>query len=93
MEITTLDIHDILKAIPHRYPFLLVDRILEHVPGKRIVGLKNVTLNEPFFTGHFPENPVMPGVLIVEAMAQVGAVGYFAGREPNKMMFLATKLS
>lgn len=65
---------EIIKALPHRYPFLLVDRILEHEPGKRIVGLKNVTINEPFFQGHFPGHPIMPGVLIVECMAQVGGL-------------------
>ena len=65
---------EIIKALPHRYPFLLVDRILEHEPGKRIVGLKNVTINEPFFQGHFPGHPIMPGVLIVESMAQVGGL-------------------
>jgi len=65
---------EIQKLIPHRYPFLLVDRILELEPGVRAVGIKNVTMNEPFFQGHFPGNPLMPGVLIVEALAQVGAV-------------------
>ncbi len=69
-----LDIHRILDYIPHRYPFLLVDRILEFEAGKRIVGLKNVTMNEPYFQGHYPGHPVMPGVLIVEAMAQVGGL-------------------
>lgn len=69
-----LDINAILKALPHRYPFLLVDRILELEPQKRIVGLKNVTINEPFFAGHFPGRPIMPGVLIIEAMAQMGGV-------------------
>lgn len=69
-----LDINEILEYMPHRYPFLLVDRILEFEPGKRIVGLKNVTMNEPFFQGHYPGHPVMPGVLIVEAMAQVGGL-------------------
>lgn len=69
-----MDINEIAARIPHRYPFLLVDRILEIEPGKRGVGLKNVTMNEPFFQGHFPGRPIMPGVLIVEALAQVGAV-------------------
>ncbi len=71
---TVMDIDEIMKIIPHRYPFLLVDRILEFEAGKRIVGVKNVTINEPFFQGHFPGHPVMPGVLIIEAMAQVGGV-------------------
>jgi 3-hydroxyacyl-[acyl-carrier-protein] dehydratase len=71
----------IRDLIPHRYPFLLVDRIEELEAGVRAVGVKNVTQNEPFFQGHFPDYPVMPGVLIVEAMAQVGAVGVMAGGE------------
>jgi beta-hydroxyacyl-ACP dehydratase FabZ len=71
---TSYDINRILEFLPHRYPFILVDRITEILPGERIVGLKNVTINEPFFQGHFPQMPVMPGVLIVEAMAQVGGV-------------------
>ncbi len=71
---TLLDIREIMKNLPHRYPFLLVDRILELEPGKKVVGLKNVTMNEPFFQGHFPNTPIMPGVLIVEAMAQCGGV-------------------
>lgn len=69
-----MDIHEILKYLPHRYPILLVDRILECEPGKRIVGVKNVSINEPFFQGHFPHHPVMPGVLIIEALAQVSAI-------------------
>jgi 3-hydroxyacyl-[acyl-carrier-protein] dehydratase len=69
-----LTIEQIQALLPHRYPFLLVDRILENEPGKRAVGLKNVTVNEPFFQGHFPGRPIMPGVLIVEAMAQVGGI-------------------
>ena len=69
-----LDINEIMKILPHRPPFLLVDRITEMETGKRIVGLKNVTINEPFFPGHFPGHPVMPGVLIIESMAQVACV-------------------
>jgi 3-hydroxyacyl-[acyl-carrier-protein] dehydratase len=69
-----LDIDRIMATIPHRYPFLLIDRIEEHEPGVRAVGTKNVTANEWYFQGHFPEYPVMPGVLIIEALAQVGAV-------------------
>jgi len=69
-----MDIRRILEILPHRYPILLVDRILESEAGRRIVGIKNVTFNEPFFQGHFPGHPIMPGVLIVEAMAQTGGV-------------------
>src|ERR1700716_2434199 len=69
---TGLDIHDILKILPHRYPFLLIDRVLELKRKERIVAIKNVTVNEPFFVGHFPGLPIMPGVLIVEAIAQAG---------------------
>ena len=69
-----LDVREIMDRIPHRYPFLLVDRVVELVPGQRIVAIKNVTINEPFFPGHFPGAPVMPGVLIIEALAQAGAV-------------------
>ncbi|MDZ5471848.1 3-hydroxyacyl-ACP dehydratase FabZ [Bacillus sp. 31A1R] len=78
-----LDINEIKKIIPHRYPFLLVDRILEIVDGEKAVGIKNVTANEEFFNGHFPDFPVMPGVLIVEALAQVGAVAML-NKEENK---------
>ncbi|ADQ06446.1 beta-hydroxyacyl-(acyl-carrier-protein) dehydratase FabZ [Caldicellulosiruptor hydrothermalis 108] len=81
------DINRIHEVLPHRYPFLLVDKIVEIEEGKRAKGIKNVTINEPFFQGHFPQNPVMPGVLIVEAMAQVGAVAMlskdeFKGKTP-----------
>lgn len=71
---TDIDITEIMRRIPHRYPFLLVDRAYDYRPHDSIVGVKNVTVNEPYFTGHFPDNPVMPGVLIVESMAQTGAV-------------------
>ncbi len=72
------DIGEIINLLPHRYPFLLVDRVKDFVPGEGIVGIKNVTINEPHFTGHFPQEPVMPGVLIIEAMAQTAAV--YAGK-------------
>ena len=75
--ISTLEIQEIMEFLPHRYPFLLVDRILEYEENQRIVGIKNVTINEPFFTGHFPGVPIMPGVLILESMAQVGGVLVF----------------
>ncbi|HEY4069115.1 MAG TPA: 3-hydroxyacyl-ACP dehydratase FabZ [Burkholderiaceae bacterium] len=69
-----MDIHEIMKRLPHRYPFLLVDRVIELDKGKTIKALKNVTMNEPFFTGHFPNRPVMPGVLMLEALAQAAAI-------------------
>ncbi|MBV6303602.1 3-hydroxyacyl-ACP dehydratase FabZ [Candidimonas humi] len=72
-----LDIKGIMDRLPHRYPMLLIDRVLDMVPGKSIVALKNVSMNEPFFTGHFPHHPVMPGVLIIEAMAQAAALFSF----------------
>jgi 3-hydroxyacyl-[acyl-carrier-protein] dehydratase len=70
----TFDIQEILGLLPHRYPFLLIDRIIEFEPTKRLVAIKNVTINEPFFQGHFPGYPIMPGVLVIEAMAQAGAI-------------------
>ena len=80
-----LDINEIMKILPHRYPFLLVDRIIDGEHGKSCIGLKNVTINEPFFQGHFPGHPVMPGVLIIEAMAQVaGIMAYLASDEATK---------
>ena len=69
-----MDIRQVLEYLPHRYPFLLIDRVVSCEPGKKIVALKNVTINEPFFTGHFPHHPVMPGVLIIEALAQSAAI-------------------
>ena len=80
---TVYDIREIMKFLPHRYPFLLVDRVLEVVPNEKITTLKNVTMNEPFFQGHFPHMPVMPGVLIVEGMAQSGAPDRFGAQTPS----------
>jgi len=89
-DLTTLDSVAIMKIIPHRYPFLLVDRIEELQAGKRAVGLKNVSIGEPFFQGHFADYPVMPGVLIVEALAQVGAVAMLVMDEyKGKIAFFA----
>ena len=76
-----MTIEEIMKVLPHRYPFLLIDRILEIEGRQRIVGMKNVTINEPFFQGHFPGHPIMPGVLIIEAMAQVGGMLLMGGLE------------
>lgn len=80
-----MEITEVLRYLPHRYPFLLVDRVLSLEPGKNIVGLKNVTINEPFFQGHFPHHPVMPGVLMIEALAQASALLAFEtlGQEPD----------
>jgi 3-hydroxyacyl-[acyl-carrier-protein] dehydratase len=97
-----LNIEEIMKILPHRYPFLLVDRIIELLPGERAVGIKNLSVNEPFFPGHFPGHPVMPGVLMIEAMAQVGAcailcdekyqgrLGYLAGVDRIRFKRMAT---
>ncbi len=86
-----MEAEEILRTLPHRYPFLLVDRVLSLEPGRKIVGIKNVALNEPYFQGHFPGYPIMPGVLIVEAMAQVGgilAVRSGESREGDRVFFL-----
>src|SRR5512145_2475960 len=87
-----LGIDEIMSYLPHRYPFLLIDRILEFEPQKRIVAIKNVTINEPFFQGHFPGHPIMPGVLLVEAMAQAGgALAILSESEPEqKLMYFMT---
>ena len=78
-----MDIYEVLKYLPHRYPFLLIDRVMECEPGKRIVALKNVSSNEPHFQGHFPGRPIMPGVLILEAMAQAAGVLVFSAKAPH----------
>ncbi|MBQ0942445.1 3-hydroxyacyl-ACP dehydratase FabZ [Ideonella sp. 4Y16] len=83
MSAPVMDIHQILKRLPHRYPFLLVDRVTELEKNKRVLALKNVTMNEPFFMGHFPHRPVMPGVLILEAMAQAAALLSFASMDTD----------
>ncbi len=81
---TQMDINQILQHLPHRYPFLLIDRVLSFEPGKEIVALKNVSMNEPFFPGHYPHHPVMPGVLVIEAMAQAAAILSFTGTAEGK---------
>ncbi|MCD6255903.1 MAG: 3-hydroxyacyl-ACP dehydratase FabZ [Deltaproteobacteria bacterium] len=89
---SALNVEEIRECLPHRYPFLLVDRILEMEVGKRIVGIKNVTINEPFFDGHFPERAIMPGVLIIEAMAQVGGILAYKSAKTStegKLVYLA----
>jgi 3-hydroxyacyl-[acyl-carrier-protein] dehydratase len=87
---TAMDIHQILEYLPHRYPILLVDRVVDVVPGERITALKNVSVNEPFFPGHYPHHPVMPGVLIIEAMAQTAAILSFktlGGKPDDKSVY------
>lgn len=85
-----IDIKEILSVLPHKYPFLLVDKVVELEPNVRAVGIKNVTINEPFFQGHFPNNPVMPGVLIVEAMAQVaGILAFKSGVSGENVYFMS----
>lgn len=87
---TSMDIHEILEYLPHRYPFLLVDRVLDVVPGERITALKNVSINEPFFPGHYPHHPVMPGVLVIEALAQTAAILSFktmGGKPDDKSVY------
>jgi 3-hydroxyacyl-[acyl-carrier-protein] dehydratase len=87
---SAMDIHEILEYLPHRYPILLVDRVLDVVPGERITALKNVSMNEPFFPGHYPHHPVMPGVLIVEALAQTAAILSFksmGGKPDDKSVY------
>jgi 3-hydroxyacyl-[acyl-carrier-protein] dehydratase len=89
--VSTLDIEAIKEILPHRYPFLLVDRVTELEPGKRAIGIKNVTANEPFFQGHFPERAIMPGVLLIEVMAQVGGIMILALPEHRgKLAYIAS---
>jgi 3-hydroxyacyl-[acyl-carrier-protein] dehydratase len=88
---TALDILQIKELLPHRYPFLLIDRVIDYRPGESITAIKNVTSNEPFFQGHFPDRPIMPGVLIIEAMAQAGGVLYYMSDEdaqPERFFYL-----
>ncbi len=83
-----IDINEIMKILPHRYPMLLVDKIVEFEAGKSATGIKNVTINEPFFAGHFPDHPIMPGVLIIESMAQVGGILAFKSADvSNKVVY------
>ena len=92
-EVKTLNSQEIMECLPHRYPFLLLDRVISCIPGESIVALKNVSINEPFFQGHFPGRPVMPGVLIIEAMAQAGGVlshVTYADLDPKPLFFLAS---
>lgn len=93
-ELSQLGIKDLMALIPHRYPFILLDRVVDIEAGKRIVALKNVTINEPFFTGHFPGEPVMPGVLILESMAQAACVLAVSSRDepPGKYLYYFTAI-
>jgi 3-hydroxyacyl-[acyl-carrier-protein] dehydratase len=83
--VRSLDITEILALLPHRYPMILIDRIIDLIPGEKVVALKNVTINEPYFPGHFPSNPVMPGIMIVEAMGQAGGVLVLSDLPPNEI--------
>jgi 3-hydroxyacyl-[acyl-carrier-protein] dehydratase len=85
-----MTVNEIMKLLPHRYPFLLVDKIVDLKPGESAVGVKNVTINEPFFQGHFPGQPIMPGVLVIEAMAQVaGVMAFSSGMEGKSVYFMS----
>lgn len=90
---TVMDINEIMRELPHRYPFLLIDRVTEYVAGEHLVGYKNVSFNEPFFNGHFPQKPIMPGVLVIEALAQATGLLAFrsmgrGGRRDNVLYYL-----
>jgi 3-hydroxyacyl-[acyl-carrier-protein] dehydratase len=91
--ISSMDIHEILRHLPHRYPFLLIDRVVEYTPGESLVAIKNVSINEPYFQGHFPVRPIMPGVLVIEAMAQATGVLSFKTAQQipdsNSLYYLA----
>ncbi|ADL69962.1 3-hydroxyacyl-[acyl-carrier-protein] dehydratase FabZ [Thermoanaerobacterium thermosaccharolyticum] len=88
-----LENKDIREVIPHRYPFLMIDRVLEIDDNKKAVGIKNISANEPYFQGHFPDNPIVPGVLIVEAMAQLGGITVMHGKKNNDMIGLFTGIN
>ena len=84
-----LHVHEILEYLPHRYPFMLIDRVIEYEEGKSLLAIKNVTYNEPFFTGHFPERPVMPGVLVIEALAQASGILVFLISNDKDLFYFA----
>jgi 3-hydroxyacyl-[acyl-carrier-protein] dehydratase len=91
-QLNRIEIQEIMSLLPHRYPFLLIDRVLDYVPGKSLHGIKNVSVNEPQFTGHFPQQPILPGVMILEALAQAsGVLGYKSGGAPgeNELYYFA----